>query len=194
VISPRSACSRKITQMCWSASSTVSTVIKVLTSTQGLPARMHSRGRGFGPHCGVTLLPHEDQLEPELRFRPCRAYRPTAHHWHAAVTDAITLTDWDTRDQRESLTWAYCLGAGDENRTRTISLGICPVGAAKPPDLGGGVSTNDRPLITGINGPLMARRCPVAEVWPCHPWRWGEPIQVVAWWYFCPAARRFPCQ
>jgi hypothetical protein len=35
----------------------------------------------------------------------------------------------DTGDQREQLTWAYLLGAGDGNRTRTISLGICIVRA-----------------------------------------------------------------
>ena len=59
VISPRSACLRKIAQVRWSAASTVSTVITVPTSTPGIPPRMPGRGRGFGPHCGPTLLPHE---------------------------------------------------------------------------------------------------------------------------------------
>ena len=52
VISPRSACSRKIAHTCWSSASTVSTVITVSTSTPGIPPRMHGPGRGFGPHCG----------------------------------------------------------------------------------------------------------------------------------------------
>jgi hypothetical protein len=30
---------------------------------------------------------------------------------------------------KPAMTWAYALGAGDGNRTRTISLGICPVRA-----------------------------------------------------------------
>jgi hypothetical protein len=51
------------------------------------------------------------------------------------------------------------LGAGDENRTRTVSLGIariCPVLAA---DLRVRSPASDRdcPLFTGANGPLMAR-------------------------------------
>jgi hypothetical protein len=52
------------------------------------------------------------------------------------------------------------VGAGDGNRTRTISLGICPVRARHMADLRGGVSANDRerPLVTEVNGPLMARR------------------------------------
>ena len=57
LISPRSACSRKIAQMCWSAPSTVRTVITVLTSTPGIPPGMHGRGRGFGPHCGLSYYP-----------------------------------------------------------------------------------------------------------------------------------------
>jgi hypothetical protein len=59
VISPRSACARKMAQMCWSAASTVSTVITVPISIPGIPPGMPGRVRGFGPHCGPTLLPHE---------------------------------------------------------------------------------------------------------------------------------------
>jgi hypothetical protein len=49
--------------------------------------------------------------------------------------------------------------AGDENRTRTISLGICAIRPVRWPDLRGGVSASDRerPLVTGTNGPLMAQ-------------------------------------
>lgn len=44
---------------------------------------------------------------------------------------------------------------GDENRTRTISLGIFAIRADSPPELRGRVSTSDRqrPLVTGANGP-----------------------------------------
>jgi hypothetical protein len=47
-------------------------------------------------------------------------------------------------------------GAGGENRTRTISLGICAVSASTWPDLRFGVPASDRerPLVTG----LMAQR------------------------------------
>jgi len=50
--------------------------------------------------------------------------------------------------------------AGDGNRTRAISLGAVPSGPVTWPDLRGGVSADDRerPLVTGVNGPLMARR------------------------------------
>jgi hypothetical protein len=62
-------------------------------------------------------------------------------------------------------------GAGDENRTRTVSLGICAVTAPTWPDLRRGVSMSDRqrPLVTGVNGTLMARRTVVrpALMSPC---------------------------
>ena len=42
----------------------------------------------------------------------------------------------------------------------TISLGAVPSGPVTWPDLRGRVSASDRerPLVTGVNGPLMARR------------------------------------
>src|SRR5262249_39891940 len=48
----------------------------------------------------------------------------------------------------------------DGNRTRTIRLGICSIQASMLPDLRGGLSVSDRerPLLTPINGTLMARR------------------------------------
>ena len=54
----------------------------------------------------------------------------------------------------------FRVGAGDGNRTRTISLGICAIRASTGLDLRGGLSVSDRkrPLLTGVNGPLMARR------------------------------------
>jgi len=45
------------------------------------------------------------------------------------------------------------VGAGNGNRTRTISLGICAVRACHMADLRRGVSASDRerPLVTGLN-------------------------------------------
>jgi hypothetical protein len=40
----------------------------------------------------------------------------------------------DTRDQREPLTWCFRCGAGDGNRTRTISLGIGQIAAGNTAD------------------------------------------------------------
>jgi len=50
-------------------------------------------------------------------------------------------------------------GAGDENRTRTISLGICPVTAVRSTELGIRVPVSVRGCLsfTGANGTLMAR-------------------------------------
>ena len=49
--------------------------------------------------------------------------------------------------------------AGDGNRTRTISLGICTVRAVEWSDLRDRLSASDRerPFVTGVNGSLMAR-------------------------------------
>jgi hypothetical protein len=55
VMSPRSARSRNVAQVCSSAASTVSTVITVPTSTRGIPPGVTGRGRGFGPHRGPWL-------------------------------------------------------------------------------------------------------------------------------------------
>jgi hypothetical protein len=53
----------------------------------------------------------------------------------------------------------FCCGAGDGNRTRTVSLGICAIRAVMRPGLRSRVSASDRerPLLAGVNGPLMAR-------------------------------------
>jgi hypothetical protein len=54
----------------------------------------------------------------------------------------------------------YEPGEGDENGTRTLSLGIRPIGAADRPDLGIRRTASDRhvPHDTRANGPPMARR------------------------------------
>jgi hypothetical protein len=52
----------------------------------------------------------------------------------------------------------FLVGAGDGNRTRTISLGICPIAAVRTAELGIRVPTSDRDYLsfTGVNGTLMA--------------------------------------
>ncbi len=55
---------------------------------------------------------------------------------------------------------ASCRGAGDENRTRTISLGIGPIGVGTLCDLRGRLAAGDRdgPPAPGANCTLIARR------------------------------------
>jgi hypothetical protein len=71
------------------------------------------------------------------------------------------------------------IGAGDGNRTRTISLGISTIHAATQPDLRRRVPVSDRegPLFTGVNGPLMARRSwpELRSLTPCQP---DHPVAV----------------
>jgi len=54
---------------------------------------------------------------------------------------------------------AFLSGAGDENRTRTISLGIRQIEAVSGFDLGMWLTVHDRigPLAPEANGLLMAR-------------------------------------
>jgi hypothetical protein len=61
---------------------------------------------------------------------------------------------------RLALTCKNVAGAGDENRTRTISLGSSAVTAARDADLVTVAVPSDRgcPLVTLVNSPLMARR------------------------------------
>jgi len=73
---------------------------------------------------------------------------------------------------------AFSVGAGDGNRTRTVSLGICVVWAVRWPDLRGAlpVSDRERPFFTGVNGTLMARR-------PCLRRKWmssSTPMDAVS--------------
>jgi hypothetical protein len=51
-------------------------------------------------------------------------------------------------------------------------LGSCAVRAVMRPDLRGGVSASDRerPLVTGVNGTLMARRTAVRPALMAAPW------------------------
>ena len=63
-------------------------------------------------------------------------------------------------------------GAGDGNQTRTISLGICEIRAVVRSDLRAAVSASDRerPLVTGVNGTLMARRTMVPPALMAVSW------------------------
>ena len=85
VISPRSACSRKIAQMCSSSASTVSTVITISTSTTGISPRMHGPGRGLGPHCGPTLLP--TKMSPSF----ASGLVMPVDQWHVNGTPSLAL-------------------------------------------------------------------------------------------------------
>src|SRR5215510_8187885 len=74
-------------------------------------------------------------------------------------------------------------GAGDGNRTRTISLGIRQIRVPDRPELGSRCTASDRhrPCDTGVNGPPMARRLtsgcgwPTAEGWRTPPPTWARP-------------------
>jgi hypothetical protein len=61
------------------------------------------------------------------------------------------------------LTMAYGRREAEPYRFRTVSLGICAIRAAIRSELQGGLSVSDRerPVFTGVNGTLTARRfCP----------------------------------
>jgi hypothetical protein len=88
-------------------------------------------------------------------------------------TGGISTTPWQqpsacsrrpsadkARRRNESSDLVFQIGAGDGNRTRTISLGICAIRASTGLDLRSGLSVSDRerPRFTLVNGPLMARR------------------------------------
>jgi hypothetical protein len=72
-------------------------------------------------------------------------------------------------------------GAGNGNRTRTISLGIRPIGASDGPDLGNRYTASDRhePHETGVNGPLMARGLMATAALVASP-RTSGPMQSIA--------------
>jgi uridine kinase len=83
VMSPRSARSRKIAQLCSSAASTVSTVITVPTSSPGIPAGVRGRGRGFGPMAGPRL---------PRRFKLQQREAHSAWPWRRSVSLPSVLT------------------------------------------------------------------------------------------------------
>jgi hypothetical protein len=64
------------------------------------------------------------------------------------------------------------IGAGDGNRTRTISLGIRQIRVPDRPDLDIRCTVSDRhrPSSTGVNGPPMARRQMAARRLAGHSW------------------------
>jgi hypothetical protein len=74
---------------------------------------------------------------------------------------------------------AFRRGAGDENRTRTISLGIQPIQPTDPPELGiqRTASGRDGPCHTGANGPRPPARRPASHSLPS-----GAALSGHAWW------------
>jgi hypothetical protein len=84
---------------------------------------------------------------------PCQQ----AHCTLIARTGLGGRADGAADNQRREL--RFLRGAGDENRTRTISLGIRQIRPSDRPDLGIRYTANDRdePCDTWVNGAPMAR-------------------------------------
>jgi hypothetical protein len=79
---------------------------------------------------------------------------------HAAGTQARqTLVAGRVMSLIMPLSWAGGVGAGDGNRTRTVSLEADQSPAVRAAELGIRVSASDRGCqpFTGVNGTLMAR-------------------------------------
>jgi len=80
--------------------------------------------------------------------------------------------------------------AGDGNRTRTVSLGIRPIGPPDQPDLGNRRTASDRhwPHDTAANGPSMARDLtgtgaqPMRRAPRCTTSSGGREERNPAWW------------
>jgi len=143
VISPRSACSRKIAQTCWSAASTVSTVITVPTSHLRHTAADAGPGQGLWSSLWAALLPHEAHPEPELRLRSRRASRPNGTS--IAHSRRLRGNGLNTRDQREPLTWWFVVErmTGIEQARMAGSALIHPDDQGRTPR-GDGDGTGDR--------------------------------------------------
>jgi len=75
-------------------------------------------------------------------------------------------------------------GAGDENRTRTISLGIQQIGAFDRTELGNRCAVSDRQGPCGIraNGPPMAHGLMAGGRWPIGKDRSGGGDRLEALW------------
>jgi hypothetical protein len=77
-----------------------------------------------------------------------------------ARTLAITINEQGPASGTTAWSWAFVVERVTKNRTRTVSLGICAARASIRSELQGGLSVSDRerPVFTGVNGTLMARR------------------------------------
>jgi hypothetical protein len=127
---------------------------------------------------GMRVIVRKERPHPgaQLRFTDIDGHRFTAfatdarkgqladlelrHRRRARCEDRIRNAGSQANSCSESVNEVGLYGAGDGNRTRTISLGICAIRARHMPDLRGGLSVSDRkrPAFTGVNGTLMARR------------------------------------
>jgi hypothetical protein len=101
VISPRSACSRKTAQVCWSAASTVRAVITVPTSTPGILPGCPAGSEALvparhGPPARLNDLPAGRGGRPGTRRRSGSYARPAAHEgggtwWNPAGTGMFSM-------------------------------------------------------------------------------------------------------
>ena len=80
-------------------------MIKVLTSTQGIPPRAHGRDRGFGPHCGLPYYPVKVWLSPASRQVPGTVRSPLSA---LALTSAGLLHDQHLHIDNTSGTSQIC--------------------------------------------------------------------------------------
>ena len=71
------------------------------------------------------------------------------------------------------MTWGFACGADDGNRTRVFSLGTRVIMLESGPDLRMAAAWLRRssPWLTGLNGPLMARRVTSSPQSPIRPVR-----------------------
>ena len=118
--------------------------------------------RGSGDHERHRLAgPGRATPRPRRRRRPGGRARP---RWVNGTEDQQPSERGHRRaPDRRALSCTNVAGAGDENRTRTISLGSSAVTAARGADQALLVVPSDPgcPLVTLANGTLMARRsCP----------------------------------
>jgi hypothetical protein len=162
VISPRSARSRKIVQMCWSAASTVSTVITVPTSTPGIPPGMP--GRSWALVLTVGLPPHypmKDQLPHAVRAsqKPPRGTRSTSP---AGRCDHIAWIWWERagagwKERRAFVSGRRSSTPSSSPRSATSAGGRCGRGRSAP----GGCTTRPpskpTPSTTCSNSSRMGR-------------------------------------
>jgi hypothetical protein len=131
--------------------------VRTLAAAAGLsPSRMHQPGK----LTVLQTLPRKAVTSANAAGAPgLRTYLTHDESRHHRVSGPIApiheraASPASARTGRARGSRGYRLG-------RAVSLGICAVRADMSPDLRGGlaVSVRDRPLVTGVNGTLMARR------------------------------------
>ncbi len=127
----------------------------------------------------------------ERRWRPWVAHVFDTRRVSAPSSIRPYRTDPRTRRQSCIGRTGRARGSRGYRLGHAVSLGICAVRADMSPDLRGGlaVSVRDRPLVTGVNGTLMARRhlvrpAPISVPCPspllldsCHPSGRGRRVK-----------------